>query len=211
MQRRKNAPPHLILFTRWPEAGNAKTRLIPALGAKGAARAQQRMSETAFATLVHYRALTGTSLEVCFNGGNEASFRNWLPDANRYTEQVNGDLGDRLARAFAVAFDKGHGPVVIVGADCPTLAAQHLAAAFRALADHDLVLGPATDGGYYLIGMDRLRTGLFADIPWSTATVLQATMAKAQTFGLHHHLLETLPDVDRPADLTHLGHHPGPQ
>lgn len=209
MQRQKNNAGHLILFTRFPLAGKTKTRLIPVLGAKGAALLQQRMSEAAFATLSAGAARTGASLEVCFHGGDEKVVRRWLPGADHYTAQDDGDLGTKLHHAFAAAFTRGSRPVIGIGADCPTLTLDHLTAAFAALADHDLVLGPATDGGYYLVGLNGFPAGLFADIPWSTPRVLHETLARAKALGLHHHLLETLPDVDRPEDLPHLGHHPG--
>ncbi len=210
MQRQKNDAGHLILFTRLPLAGKAKTRLIPALGAEGAALLQQRMSEAAFATLGAGADRTGASLEVCFHGGDEKVMRQWLPGADRYTAQGDGDLGDKLTRAVAAAVARKRRPVIVIGADCPALTPDHLIAAFAALTDHDLV-GPAADGGYYLIGLQRFQAGLFADIPWSTPHVLHETLARANALGLHHRLLETLPDVDRPEDLPHLGHHPDAQ
>jgi hypothetical protein len=208
MQRQKTTAGHLMLFTRFPQAGETKTRLIPALGAEGATSLQRRMSEAAFATL---RACRGVSLEVRCCGADADAVRRWLPGADSYAAQGEGDLGARLGLAFAAAFARGARPVAAVGADCPALTADHLAAALAALADHDLVLGPARDGGYYLIGLQAPHPGLFRGIPWGTAAVLRQTLARAKALGLRHHLLETLPDVDRPEDLTHLDHHPGAQ
>lgn len=211
MQRQKNAAGHLILFTRFPQAGATKTRLIPAIGAEGAALLQQRMTEATFATLTATGAATGATLEVRCQGGDEAALRRWLPGAASYADQGAGDLGAKLGRAFAAAFAHGRQPIVAVGADCPALSPAHLCAALAALANHDLVIGPATDGGYYLIGLNRPHLDLFANIPWGTTTVLRETLARADTLRCNHLLLETLSDVDCPADLAHLGHHPGAQ
>lgn len=211
MQRRKNDAPHLILLTRWPEPGRVKTRLIPALGAEETARLHRWMSETAFATLCRCRATCGATVEIRHCGGAETAMRQWLMGADQYNAQGDGNLGARLCRAFADAFARNRRPVVAIGADCPALTESHLAAALAGLADHDLVLGPATDGGYYCLALKAHQPGLFTAIPWGSANVLQETLARATALHLDHLLLETLPDVDRPEDLIHLGHHPGPR
>lgn len=211
MQRQKNDAGHLILFTRWPQAGATKTRLIPALGAEGAAHLQRRMSETTFAALRACCLATGSSLEVRVSGASDTAVRQWLPGADHYADQGAGDLGARLDRAITEAFARHPGPVTVVGADCPALRPTHLTTALRALPGHDLVLGPATDGGYYLIGCNRPQPELFTAMPWGTARLLRETLARATTLGLTHLLLEPLSDVDRPQDLAHLGHHPGAQ
>lgn len=211
MQRQKNNTGHLILFTRVPRAGDTKTRLIPALGAEGAARLQRQMSEAALATLMAGAAATGATLEIRFRNGDEAAIRHWLPGATYYTTQGDGDLGQRLAHAIADACARGDQPVIVVGADCPALKPAHLVTALHALVDHDLVVGPATDGGYYLLGLTGPQPDLFTHMPWGTAHVLRETLARAQALGLTHLMLETLPDVDRPEDLIHLDHHPRPR
>ena len=115
--------------------------------------------------------------------------------------QPPGDLGQKMQAAFEEAFRQGAEATIIIGTDCPTLTAAHLTAAFQALATHDVVLGPAEDGGYYLLGMRKLRAELFQNKAWSTAEVLTATLADTMQLGLRTTLLPLLRDVDTAADL----------
>jgi hypothetical protein len=107
-----------------------------------------------------------------------------------------------MASAFQASFEAGINATVIIGTDCPDLNAQLMAQAFQALHQHDLVLGPAQDGGYYLIGLRRLIPELFTGIRWSTAEVLQQTHTIAQKLELAVGFLPLLSDVDRPEDLS---------
>lgn len=207
MQCQKTRCRKILLFTRFPEPGKAKTRLIPALGAEGAAALQRRMTEATLKNLLSFSAASGAHSEIRFDGGDTAGVRRWLPGAVGYAPQGEGNLGDRLQRAFAAAFHSGATRVIVVGADCPALSPQHLDEAFNALSDHDLVLGPAADGGYYLIGLRRPAPQLFHHIAWGTGTVLAATLRLARAMQLTIHQLEQLADVDRPEDLAHLDHH----
>jgi rSAM/selenodomain-associated transferase 1 len=105
-----------------------------------------------------------------------------------------------MANAFARSFESGMEKVVLIGTDCPTLQSQHLNQAFEALTHSDLVLGPATDGGYYLIAMKRKADYLFEGISWSTSEVLSQTLAVATAHGLHFTLLDELSDIDTRED-----------
>ncbi len=190
---------HLILFARWPEPGRTKTRLIPALGAAGAAELQRRMTLQVLRT-----ALGGDrQVEVRFEGGDAPQMAATFGTGPTYSPQGDGDLGARLGRAVDAAFGGGAKRVVVVGTDCPALRAAQLTQAFDALARADLVLGPATDGGYYLLGVAAPQPALFDRIAWSTASVLAETLARAAAQGLWVQQLEALSDVDRPADLPH--------
>jgi rSAM/selenodomain-associated transferase 1 len=191
----------LIVFTRYPEVGKVKTRLIPALGADDAARLHRALTEH---TLTWARALLAqrrTKLSIYFTGGDRASMRKWLGPDLDYADQGQGDLGRRLARAFDRSFRSGDAAVVIVGTDCLELESARVADAFDALLHKDLVLGPAHDGGYYLIGLSRPVRQLFAGIEWGTDRVLARTQAIAKQLELSVELLVPLPDVDRPEDL----------
>ncbi|MDP2756955.1 MAG: TIGR04282 family arsenosugar biosynthesis glycosyltransferase [Desulfurivibrionaceae bacterium] len=201
----------LILFTRYPEPGRAKTRLIPALGAQGAAALQQRMSEASVARMIRFAANHPVRLEIRYTGGNQRAVETWLSGDIPCLDQGEGDLGDRLRRAFAQAFAQDAQAVVIIGADCPGLTPALFAQAFAALKQEDLVLGPAMDGGYYLVGLSRPAPALFAGIPWGTGEVLAATLKQAHELNLSTHLLEPLADVDRQEDLRHFHCHPDPQ
>jgi rSAM/selenodomain-associated transferase 1 len=114
--------------------------------------------------------------------------------------QEGQDLGERMANAFACSFEMGMDKVVLIGTDCPTLQSQHLNEAFQALSNSDLVLGPATDGGYYLIGMKRRADYLFEGISWSTSQVYSETMNVASQHGLTTTLLQELDDIDTQED-----------
>jgi uncharacterized protein len=190
----------LIIFTRYPIPGQAKTRLIPALGAAGAAQLQRRMTRQTIATAQQ----TPHSIQIQFCGGTIDELRSWLGDKFIYAAQADGDLGDRMVQAFDQGFAAGHDRVVIIGTDCPGIDRTILNQAFTALESHDLVLGPATDGGYYLIGLRRRIPALFDAIAWSTATVRAKTLEIAMELNLAYTLLPELSDIDRPEDLAHL-------
>jgi rSAM/selenodomain-associated transferase 1 len=119
----------------------------------------------------------------------------------RLLNQVGDDLGQRMHRAFADLFSRGYRKVFIVGTDVPTLPLSVYQEAASLIESHDLVLGPATDGGYYLMGLKRPVPELFVDVPWSTANVLAATRRNASAVGLTVALVKEWRDIDAPEDL----------
>jgi len=191
----------LIIFTRYPEPQKSKTRLIPALGPVGAAVLQREMTRHTLRRADELAERERVSVEVHFDGGSRASIEACFGPEARYRPQSGGDLGRRMSEAFASAFREGATRAVIVGTDCPGITAPLLRAAFDRLADHDLVLGPALDGGYWLVGLRRPAPRLFAQMPWGSDRVLEETLDAARQTGLSTSLLERLADVDRPADL----------
>lgn len=200
------SPERLILFTRFPEAGMTKTRLIPALGPEGAADLQRRMTLHVLARAATLARIRKTGIEVRFEGGTAARMRAWLGDAHQYSPQGKGDIGARMHRALAAAFTGGAARAVLIGSDIPGITTTILDAAFDHLRSADLVLGPASDGGYYLIGIQRSAWAdaadvLFDAIPWGSNRVLSATREKIDALGYRVVLLETLADIDRPEDL----------
>ena len=196
----------LIIFTRYPEPGTTKTRLIPALGEQGAADLQRRMTEHLISRIDHPCTSRSLDLEIRYEGGNETLMRSWLGNDFTYHPQPPGDLGHRMRIAFDEAFRDGAEYVIISGTDIPGISADIIRDALEQLRRHDLVLGPARDGGYYLIGIrkgswTRANPALFENIAWGTGEVLSQTRLAADRVGLSHRLLETLDDVDRPEDL----------
>ncbi|MBL0965803.1 MAG: TIGR04282 family arsenosugar biosynthesis glycosyltransferase [Blastomonas sp.] len=183
--------PDLVLFAKYPVPGYAKTRLVPALGAAGAADLHRRLAERTVDILLQ----AGAPVEVRFAGAAEAAFRQWLGDGVRLIAQVEGGLTERLIDA---ARDHPH---IFFGADTPDLDVGVVASAMAALQNHDIVIGPAEDGGYYLIGMRQARPELLTDMPWSTDAVLRETLRRCDALGLGVALLPTLADCDRPEDL----------
>ncbi|MBD2362444.1 TIGR04282 family arsenosugar biosynthesis glycosyltransferase [Anabaena minutissima FACHB-250] len=195
----KIAKQHLIIFTRYPEPGKTKTRMIPALGTLGAADLQRQMTEY---TLSQAQALQNSiSIEVRFAGGDLQLMQEWLGYSLLYQCQGEGDLGDRMARSLFDSFEKNAAQVIIIGTDCPDANSQILAQAFAQLQTFDLVLGPALDGGYYLIGLRRFIPELFLNINWGTDQVLQQTVDVAKKLNISYVCLPALSDIDRPEDL----------
>lgn len=197
----------LIIFTRYPVPGRTKTRLIPTLGAEGAADLQRQMTEH---TLESVRPLAegDVELEVRFADSEQASITEWLGDDLLYTSQGEGDLGDRMRRAFTSSFNEKVEKAVVIGTDCPSLDSKSVLEALYLLEENTLVLGPATDGGYYLIGIrsdapEWLYELLFKNIPWGTDQVFNSTVNALAETGLDLGLLDEKADVDEPEDLIH--------
>ncbi len=184
-------PPTLVLFAKFPVPGYAKTRLIPALGAEGAARVHRHLTERTVATLL----AAGAPVEIRFAGAGEGEFRAWLGDGPVLVEQVEGGLTERLCDASRPA------PHIFFGADTPDLTVTIVHSAIAALQRHDVVIGPADDGGYFLIGMQRARPELLSDMAWSTDAVFPETMRRCAQLGLSVATLPVLADCDRPSDL----------
>ena len=196
----------LIIFTRYPEPGTTKTRMIPELGADGAANLQRRMTEHIVCRVVKLIGTRNMPVEIRYEGGSEQLMAAWLGNRFSYCPQGQGDIGIRMGRALKHAFTQGFETVVIIGSDIPDITTDILQNAFEILKDIDLVLGPAGDGGYYLIGVHRKtfrhwNPRLFNDISWGTENVLPQTLTIAEKLGLNYSLLDTLNDVDRPEDL----------
>jgi rSAM/selenodomain-associated transferase 1 len=194
----------LLVFTRYPHPGKTKTRLIPALGEQKAAKLQKYLTEQ---TLVQVSALQlqfSLAVAIYFTGCDRLLMEQWLGLDREYCLQCEGDLGDRMQQAFKESFAKKKLNVVIIGIDCLDLTAEILRSAFAALEHFDAVLGPAEDGGYYLLGMRRLIPEVFAGIPWSSDRVFALTYQRLQDLGLSCRLLPILSDCDRPEDLVRL-------
>ncbi len=194
----------LLLFTRYPKAGETKTRLIPVLGKQGAAHLQQTMSEKTFSMAQKLSGRRKISLQIHYTGGSQLEMQQWLNGKITCIRQVGGSLGGRLIHAFCAAFAGSISKVIAIGTDCPALTPEIVEKGFQNLADYDLVLGPALDGGYYLIGLKKEEPALFSQISWGLDQVLEQTLKRAEKLGLSVHLLEPLADVDRPEDLCHI-------
>ena len=214
----------LIIFTRYPELGKNKTRLIPALedamlSPKTQARATEIHRRLAEHTLAQGRQwLTKQSagkITACFTGGDAQSMAAWLGEDLDYHPQGEGDLGQRILfvlehfresnltiESHRESYIKNY--FVVIGTDCPDLTSEDIDRAFAELSENDLVLGPAEDGGYYLIGFTQIIPQLFQDISWGTATVFAETVAIAKNLDLRISYLPVRRDIDRPEDLNYL-------
>lgn len=191
----------LILFARFPVAGKVKTRLIPALGAEGAAVLHRRLVLRTLRTAHAFCQSQDVELEIRFDGGDENAMQHWLGDGWNFRPQGDGHLGQRMFRAFEDSFHEGSPATVIIGSDCPALTAGILAAAFDRLITAPSVFGPADDGGYYLIGLVRSVPELFRGLAWGAETLLAESLRVLERVGVNPALLNPLGDLDRPADL----------
>jgi rSAM/selenodomain-associated transferase 1 len=189
----------LVVFVKEPRAGAVKTRLAAAIGADDAAAVYRAMAEGVLAATMPE---AGEYERLVFYDPPDAGerLRSWLP-AGRLRRQGPGDVGARMADAFSRSFARGASRVAIVGSDAPAVGRAQVLAAFGALGAHDVVLGPAHDGGYWLVALRAPQPALFAGIEWSTASVLEETLARAAVAGLVVKQLAVLRDVDTVADL----------
>jgi uncharacterized protein len=185
----------VVVFGREPVPGRVKSRLAAGVGGELAAAVYGEL-------LGHTLRVAGSIDADVVLALAEPPARGWRPERAVAVEvQVAGDLGRRLADALARRFAEGYRRVVVVGSDCPELAPHHLRAALDGLAMHPVVLGPAWDGGYWLVGARAPGMDLFRDIPWSTPGVLDATRARLRALGVGWLELERLHDLDTDADL----------
>lgn len=209
-------PFHVLIFTKYPTPGYAKTRLIPAVGKARAADISRQLSERIVAVV--RSLLTSSPLAPQLTSriyyassaaerGEKERMREWLGthDLAESREvllaQTNGDLGHRLHAAFCASFRDGARKAVVVGADIPEIDAALLEDAFKQLDQADIVIGPAQDGGYYLLGMKTPCSFLFKNVPWSTSQVFETTISLAKARKLSLATLRSLRDVDLPSDL----------
>jgi rSAM/selenodomain-associated transferase 2/rSAM/selenodomain-associated transferase 1 len=191
----------IIIFARFPEPGQVKTRLIPAMGRDQAARLQTSLTRRTLDVVRRFCAGRPCNVELRFSGGDVQGMRNLFGTELLYSVQVGNDLGERLKHAVAAAFEEGAKRVVVIGTDCPEIEPPILLAAIDALKDADVVLGPAFDGGYYLIGLRANHPEFFQGIDWGTENVLRQTLEKTRRLQFSVRQLKPLSDVDYPEDL----------
>lgn len=201
-----NSNSHLIIFTRFPEPGKAKTRLIPTLGPHGASELQRKMTEKIRAAALKLKEDRGIPATFFYTGATQNVMAAWLGKSFDYHHQCSGNIGLRMADAFTRTFRHSSDSVILTGSDIPGLTAAILTEAFISLENNESVIGPSHDGGYYLIGFrsqnaQQLIKVVFDRIPWSTAEVLETSIQRLTDSGYSYSLLQTLHDIDRPEDI----------
>lgn len=202
----------LIVFAKAPVAGRVKTRLTPPLTPEQAAA----VHAASLQDVVARAASTTAGAQIMYDDSPDAAawFGTTFPDLPR-GPQAAGDLGDRMSDAFAQAFEAGASAVAIIGSDSPTLPAGLLEDALSVVPAHDVVLGPAVDGGYYFVALRReawpAALPMFRQIAWSTGAVLRQTLDRISAAGLDAHMLAPWYDIDRPEDLALAALHAGPE
>jgi uncharacterized protein len=191
MQRQK-----LIVFVKAPRPSSVKTRLAQSLGAQAACDAYRFLVDR---VLVQLTSLANVELRFSPDDALD-EIRPWLRTNWVAAAQGGGTLGERLIRAFRNAFADGCTNVVAIGSDCPEVTTLDLIEAWNSLETQDVVVGPASDGGYWLIGLNAPSDGIFENIDWSTARVFEQTMQWIRANGKSYHLLRELSDVDTEDD-----------
>jgi rSAM/selenodomain-associated transferase 1 len=186
----------LLIFAKNPRLGEVKSRLASSMGNEKALLAYEALLDDLARSLEKLSHVTvfHTSLD------DAPELKRLFPSLWKFYPQEGHDLGMRMANAFKLAFAAGAGKSVLIGSDCPYLEPGDIQAAFENLDAHDLVLGPARDGGYWLIGLKTSRPELFAAMPWGASVVLKKTLEISEKLGLKTHLLRELPDVDTEPD-----------
>lgn len=190
----------LMIFVKNPEKGKVKTRLAKSVGDLEA--------------LLVYKKLLYYTVQVA--SGVPVSRQIWYSSFIDYKDSIDqgvfekrlqegDDLGARMKKAFARAFDEGFDRVLIIGSDCPGLTEEVILNAFNVLDSHQVVIGPSEDGGYYLLGMRKFIPDLFVDVNWSTETVYEKTVETVKNLGLSYSTLPVLNDIDTAADLRESG------
>ena len=203
-------PPHrvILVFVKWPDPGRVKTRLAASVGDSEAVAIYRHLVER---LIVILDGVPAEEIRILFDPADrEADFRNWFESkfstyaaALTFEAQNSGDLGDRLSGAFQSAFKKEpRTHAVAIGTDCIEIDEDTFSRTWEVLRNGfiDAVFGPATDGGYYLIGLNAMQPALFQEIPWSSEATLAASLDAAESAGLRTFLLDEKSDVDTLAD-----------
>lgn len=195
--------PAIVMLSKRPVPGSSKTRLLPGLTPLQAADLQAAFLRDLSRMLLAQDAAV-PYIACTPPGPASARYFGGLLGDHRVFPQNEGDLGSRMAGAIAHLLAQGHGPVLVIGSDCPALQPACIAEALVQLAEADLVVGPARDGGYWLLGMHEVHAPLFEDMPWSSPVVLATTRERAIRLGLEMRWLHEDFDVDTVQDLLRL-------
>ena len=190
----------LLIFIKNPEKGKVKTRLAQTLGAEQALKIYHEL-------LRHTRkvALGVDARRMLFYSDFIDEEDEWSPQDFQKMVQHGADLGERMSNAFLLGLISPEDKAVIIGSDCPLLSPEVIYTAFQKLEEYPFVVGPATDGGYYLLGMRQHTPALFQEMEWSTNQVLPLTLEKIEQLGAAYFILPELPDIDYEEDWKKYG------
>jgi rSAM/selenodomain-associated transferase 1 len=192
----------LIVFARLPVAGSVKTRLAKTLGEDFAVRFYRACAEHTF-NECRKAASTGMDIFVFYSDEKDKELmKKWTGNDFRLLPQSGEDIGKRMFNAFKIVFDEGVNRAILIGTDVPDISSGIISKALTSLNNTELVIGPAKDGGYYLIGMKKLYGFLFENIEWGTGKVFAGTLDKINMNNLDKKIITELYDIDTEEDIT---------
>ena len=190
----------ILQFAKAPKLGTVKTRMMPFLKAPQALALHRSLFFHVADTINRWCDTSTANYELWLSEEYSEISEYCSKKAIEYRLQCEGNLGDRMTHATKLAMQKNDA-VIVVGSDCPFICSQYLDSALSLLAEKDVVIGPAKDGGYVLIGMRQWESRIFENIPWGTGRVYQNTIERVQSLKLELGVLSSLSDIDRPEDL----------
>jgi rSAM/selenodomain-associated transferase 1 len=194
--------PALIIMAKEPAVGSTKTRLTPPLSPEQAAALYEALLKD---TIALSASMKGINLTIAVTPSDATGYFERIRPPEAHLLPVDCEhIGDCLSQVISHLLKKGHPKVCALNSDGPSLPPEHIQRAFDLLNDHDVVLGPNEDGGYYLVGLKQLHTEIFTGIPWSTSQVLPKTLEKVKVLGLRAALLTPWYDVDSATDVVRL-------
>jgi len=216
MHHQQPSTEEVIIFTRYPEPGNVKTRLIPFLGQEEAARVHRLLTEQIVRQVLPLEQMRPVRMSLHYTGCTQEQMKGWLARPAILEKQHGADVGRRMASALKKACARGAHRTVLIGSDCPSMNADLLAGALDRLLSHDVVLGPTYDGGYYLIGVRGTLRGdaidsFFQDISWGTSRVYRQSVERINRVCVSLATIQTMHDIDRPEDLEYFHNYTDPQ
>ncbi|KAB1067558.1 glycosyltransferase [Tamlana haliotis] len=183
----------VIVFVKNIQLGKVKTRLAKTVGDEKALKVYKALLE------ITENVTQNLDSDVCIHFSESIDETLWKNTDK--TIQQGENLGDRMKNAFKTSFEKGYERIVLIGSDLPSLTTKHLNTAFNKLQNHEVVFGPAEDGGYYLVGLSKMHDFIFENKPWSETHLLKTTLNEIKSQKATYDVLETLNDIDTIEDL----------
>jgi len=191
----------VIVFTRFPVEGKVKTRLAKNMGNKFAVSFFRVCAEHTFNQILKVQEFSSGLFLFCSEENEIEQLMKWAGNNFKFYPQQGSNLGEKMYNAFSTVFKKGYKKVIIIGTDAPDISSKIMLSAVSMLDNYSVVIGPANDGGYYLLGLKSELIDLFSGIEWSTDSVFDSTIEKLNNFKINYFILDKLTDIDTLEDL----------
>jgi rSAM/selenodomain-associated transferase 1 len=203
----ENKDTAIIVFTRFPVEGKVKTRLAKNVGNKFAVSFFRACAEHTFKELLKVKEMGSDLFLFCSVENEIEQLMKWAGNNFKYYSQQGSNLGIKMYNAFNTVFKKGYKKAIIIGTDAPDISTNIMQSAISALDNYSVVIGPANDGGYYLLGFKSKLIDLFSGIEWSTDSVFDNTIEKLNNSEINYFMLDELTDIDTVEDLQYWRKH----